>query len=46
MADVNSDDRGPFTVFCSCITGKKDCPYCKGTGTVVVRLIGEPYPTE
>lgn len=33
-------------VVCSCITGRKDCPYCKGKGVVVVQVIGQPYPTE
>jgi len=33
-------------VICSCIVGKKDCPYCKGSGVQAVRIIGNPYPEE
>lgn len=33
-------------VICSCIVGKPDCPYCKGTGVNKVRVIGNPYQEE
>jgi len=33
-------------VICSCIVGKPDCPYCKGTGVQFVKIIGNPYPEE
>ena len=33
-------------IVCYCITGKKDCPYCKGEGTVWVQVIGTPYREE
>jgi len=33
-------------VICACIVGRKDCPYCKGSGVQAVRMIGTPYPEE
>ena len=27
-------------VYCSCIIGKKDCPYCKGEKFIDVKMIG------
>ena len=33
-------------VICICLGKDKKCNYCKGTGVVEVKVIGEPYPTE
>jgi len=33
-------------VVCSCITGKKGCPYCGGTGKVKVKVIGNATTEE
>jgi len=44
--DMEDLQNGGFVAFCSCIHGKPDCPYCKGSGLRVVKFIGAtvPYP--
>jgi hypothetical protein len=45
-AEIDRIEKDKMLVICSCIIGDLNCPYCRGKGTVWVKVIGQSYQTE